>query len=309
MQIVVNGLMDHQDNLNIYSQQSGFRQGVSKRVEGVYTQYMIDDESAYNTAENSSAKSILKSSGSYYTNVLMRLGFEESNPPVADLLRQYHHLEGEWIIASPIHWEATHNDAMITSVGSALSLNQEAHALYLKVADFLNHYGFESFYHDPTTWLFRIDNQPSIQTSSIYFLLHQSIQSTLMQLDSSLFWQRLITELQMLFSAPLEYQLNENERVNGVWFWGNGLFQSNFSFDIFTDDEVLLNLTSPQLSIQPFSTDLDFKKNCLICIKYPEKLELSWLEDKVKKNKVDWYWNNVAYSQASSQWWSRLWRK
>ena len=41
-----------------YSQQLDFWQGASERVEGVYTEYMTDDEQACNTAKNSSAKSI-----------------------------------------------------------------------------------------------------------------------------------------------------------------------------------------------------------------------------------------------------------
>jgi len=42
----------------IYSQQLGFRRGGNKRVEGVYTEYMTDDERISNKAENSSAQSI-----------------------------------------------------------------------------------------------------------------------------------------------------------------------------------------------------------------------------------------------------------
>jgi DNA mismatch repair protein MutS len=47
-----------QQNLEIYSQQLGFQQGVSERVEGVYTQDMTDDESTCNTAEKTSAQRI-----------------------------------------------------------------------------------------------------------------------------------------------------------------------------------------------------------------------------------------------------------
>jgi hypothetical protein len=43
---------------HIYLQQSGFRLGANERDEGVYTQYMTDDERGCNNAENSSAKSI-----------------------------------------------------------------------------------------------------------------------------------------------------------------------------------------------------------------------------------------------------------
>ena len=46
----------HQEKL--YSQQSRVLQGASERVEGVYTQYMTDDERTGNTAESASAKSI-----------------------------------------------------------------------------------------------------------------------------------------------------------------------------------------------------------------------------------------------------------
>ena len=42
--------------LNTYSQRLDCQQGASKRVEGVYTKYMTDDERACNAAENSSAK-------------------------------------------------------------------------------------------------------------------------------------------------------------------------------------------------------------------------------------------------------------
>ena len=38
-----------------------------------------------------------------------------TDPPLADLLRRYHNLDGDWLVLSPVHWQATHNDAMIVA--------------------------------------------------------------------------------------------------------------------------------------------------------------------------------------------------
>ena len=76
--------------LDIYSQQSRFRQGASERVEGVYTQYMTDDERDCNTAENASAKSIHRVS-----STLIRKRLAEGNlTEASQLLGRLFSLQG-----------------------------------------------------------------------------------------------------------------------------------------------------------------------------------------------------------------------
>ena len=75
---------------SMYSQQLGFRQGASERVEEVYTQYMTDDERDCNTAENASAKSIHRVS-----STLIRKRLAEGNlTEASQLLGRLFSLQG-----------------------------------------------------------------------------------------------------------------------------------------------------------------------------------------------------------------------
>lgn len=243
----------------------------------------------------------------YYQNILVGLGFKSENLPLAKFLSLYHHLpEGQWLVASPIHWEATHNDAMIVATGSGLDLDDsESRLWFAEVARFLQDDHFEPFFHDGQTWLFRINGKPQITSRPVQSMLHQSIMPTLNSLDSSLYWQRLITELQMYLSAhPLNLQRENKLPINGLWFWGEGEFKIIEKRPAATDDEKLLNLGLAEISALTSETIIE--KNHLIIINDQKEIELCHLNDKISKNKVHWYWNNLAYSTRATHWWSRF---
>jgi hypothetical protein len=246
---------------------------------------------------------------SYYLNFLACLGFNPIHPPLADLLRLYHHLDGEWLIASPIHWQATHNDAMVIATGEALELTEEeSRLLFAEVTQFLTADDFSPIYHDAKTWLFKISTKPTISSASVDTMLHQSMMPVLKAMDSTLFWQRLITELQMYLSShPFNQQRQNKLAVNGLWFWGNGEFRVTTNRKIVTDDEVLLaNLSS--LGQMSFLMPTAIAKNDLVFVKYPQQIDLSKIEDNTQKITARWFWNNMAYIKQKNHWWSRLWR-
>ncbi|ASQ45899.1 hypothetical protein [Legionella clemsonensis] len=249
----------------------------------------------------------LPSQGSYYPNALTCLGCDALNPPLAELLSRYYQLQGQWLIASPIHWEATHNDAMIVAVDEMLELDdKESRRWFAVITEFLNTSGIETFYHDAYTWLLKIDDQPAINSKSVYKILHQSLMPTLAALDKELFWQRFITELQMFLSShPLNNQRQSKLTINGLWLWGEGEFKPTRKEPLFTDDEILLKSVK---QAQPVPSSLIFPKNSLLLIKYPHHIDIASLREKTQKKSVQWYWNNLAYSQPSIKWWVRLWR-
>lgn len=253
---------------------------------------------------------ILSGEGAYLLNFMHCLGFERANPPLADLLGFYHHLEGQWLIASPVHWEASHNDAMLTGAGNALELSEEESRDFFKeVSAFLKADGFEPFYHDACTWLFRIDDKPLIQSPPPQTILHQSLMPYLDAMEHSFFWQRLITELQMYLSShPLNAKREDKPAINGLWFWGAGQFQIEANQRLVTDDEQLLAL-APQMQgqINPLTDQSILEKDQLLLIQEPEQIEYCHLLEKTKKNKTHWYWNNLAYLSQPPSWWKRLW--
>ena len=160
----------------------------------------------------------------YYHNILNCLGYPPNHPPVADLLRRYHKLEGQWLVASPIYWQATHNDAMIMACDDALDLlDDESRRWFVALSKFLVHDKVKLHYHDAYTWLIQFKESPPINTIPVHMLLQQSMMQQLQTLDSTLFWSRFITENQMFFS---EHALNKARAgrypINGVWIWGGG---------------------------------------------------------------------------------------
>jgi hypothetical protein len=253
------------------------------------------------------ASKALSRQSSYHHRILDCLGYEPEHQPLANLLKLYHQLEGNWVIASPVHWEASHNDAMLSAAGSDLELSDEESRLWFtEVADFLKADGFTPVYHDAYTWLFKIDDKPKISSQSVQTLLHHSLMPVFSSLDSSIYWQRLITELQMYLSAhPLNLKRQELT-INGLWFWGEGAFELKDRRAIISDDEVLLAYArATKAAISPLTPTTLFSKDQLVIINDPK--QVCGFAEKIKKYKVNWYWNNCSYSSQARSWWSRLW--
>lgn len=250
----------------------------------------------------------LMSYGSYHSNLLLCLGYGPLSLPLAELLKLYHHLDGKWLVASPIHWEATHNDAMIVALDERLELSEEESLLwFLEVKKFLKEDNFDPIYHSAGQWLFNIDDKPIINSKAAPAILHQSVMPILNAIDATFFWQRLITEMQMYLSShPLNRQREAKLAINGLWFWGEGEFKQSVTRPIATDDEVLLNHLKGEVSL--LTPDTALKKDHLVLITKPQEISLSKLEEKTKKSTTHWYWNNQAYSCETKHWWSRLWR-
>ena len=166
--------------------------------------------------------------GNFYHNILTCLGYSYEKPPVADLLRRYHGLEGQWLIASPIHWQATHNDAMIVASGSELQLSDQVSRLWFAAfKEFVTADHFNVHYHDAHTWLIQCDGKPLLDSKPVHTLHHKSLMPELRKLDETLYWQRLITEGQMFFSEhPLNKDRLASYSINGLWFWGGGNYRS-----------------------------------------------------------------------------------
>lgn len=154
----------------------------------------------------------------YYLNLLTCLGYPPQNPPLGHFLSLYHQLEGRWLIASPIHWQATHNDALILATGKELELTStQARLWFDALAQFFKEENINMIYHDDCMWLISIDNKPEIFSQSVYSMLHQSLMPAFAKMDKTFFWQRLITEIQMYMgSHPLNAQRQEKPIVNGL---------------------------------------------------------------------------------------------
>ena len=247
--------------------------------------------------------------GNYYHHILACLGDSNDVPPVADVLRRYHDLDGQWLIVSPVHWQATHNDAMIVATGHELQLSEEESRLWFTaLSEFMAFDHIHLHYHDAYTWLLQSDGKPPITARTLHALRHQSMMPEIQTLDSTLFWPRLITETQMLFSShPLNKSRTEKYQINGVWIWGSTLKHTVRSKPLVCHDGRLIKLAkllSTDVKAYPSLASLS-KNSVLLCSEINED-EHALLQTRFQNETVHWYWNNMAYQSKPKSLWSRL---
>lgn len=242
----------------------------------------------------------------YLLNLMTCLGFHEESPPVADFLRQSYQLEGEWLVIEPVYWEATHNDAMIMAAGNQLQLtDDESHTLFTDIAAFLAEDGLSLHYHNAHTWLVKVDGKAKITSRPTNLMLNQSMMSAIKDMDDTLYWQRVMTELQMLLgSHPCNQQETRPVPINGVWVYGYGRFAFDSNKAIMTDDEHLL--ASFPVNIARLSLDKPVGSNAIILINDYQKIVMSDLLAAIGNRSVGWFWNNIAWLTPRKSWWARL---
>ena len=250
--------------------------------------------------------------GNYYHNLLSCLTYPVDSPPIADLLRRYHGLEGQWLIASPIHWQATHNDAMIVASGSELQLSDDESRLWFTALEaFLAPENISLYYHDAHTWLLQYDGRPHIFSKPVHVLQHQSMMPELKKLDDTLFWQRFITENQMFFSA---HSLNKTRiglyPINGLWIWGGGSLRARVKIPLVYHDDSSLKLAKLlSTNVIDYTSLPSLSNNCVLLCNDFGQHDQHVLQTQLNKNTVRWYWNNVAYISKPNSWLSRLMEK
>lgn len=246
--------------------------------------------------------------GNFYHHVLSCLAYPLDSPPVGDLLRRYHGLDGQWLVASPIFWQATHNDAMIVSSGDELNLSEkESRRWFVALAEFVAADNINLHYHDAHTWLLQYDARPLIFAKPVYKMHHQSMMPALKALDKTLFWQRFITENQMFFSGHV---LNKARiglhPINGLWIWGGGQLRERVDTPMYCAGSLAKLASLVSINVNDLETTQRLAKNGVVLLKSLSADELLTLQTRLQKYTTHWYWNNVAYLSKPKSFMSRL---
>lgn len=245
----------------------------------------------------------LTSQGMAILNFLAVLGYDASQLPLADLYKTQKNLKGDWAILTPVYWRVTHNDAMIVDQGEALQLTEsEARSCFQCLLD---HYANENnsfFYYDKNNWLINIDEKPALKAQSVFKIIGRSLMPELAQLDSTLFWQKWFTECQMLFASHLILS-----KVNGIWVWGTGHLTQKKHLTVCVDETFfpLADLCCDQVVL--YNPSLNLGGFQMILLNDFNKLSPSHQKELMNAPAV-WYWNDLAYSLASTNWFIRIWR-
>ena len=118
-------------------------------------------------------------------NILASIGCQREKPPLADFLRQYYLLDGEWLIVSPIHWHATFKDVTITATGHDLGLSKaDGRSLFNMMQKEFPEMRWH--YHDQYTWLVQSDQVVAIDSQPPHLICNSSCNMHLKNLDKTL---------------------------------------------------------------------------------------------------------------------------
>lgn len=246
-----------------------------------------------------------------YLNLLQSLGYASHQLPLASLLSQLHDLEGDWLILSPIHWQATHNDAMIMAHGDTLSLSEdESRTWFKELSAYLEKDQFELVYHNAEIWLIRKKSMLPIQAKSVYQMFHRSMMPELSALDDTLFWQQFLTETQMFLSSHDLNQARIQEQkpvLNGVWVWGAGhLALSEAVICTVQSFEKMARICSTNVHI--YSPQVSLRDINILLLSDLSDLS-SQHKEKLTQSSIRWFWNDFSYLSKKRRWWHQLRRK
>lgn len=244
----------------------------------------------------------LVSQGSALLNLLSCLDYDVENPPLAALLAKYHQLEGDWLVLNPAHWQASHNNVVITAFGKELELAEsELKALFHLFSDYLREGGVALYYHDESTWLLSSTHNSLLKTKTIHQIVNKPLMFELAQMDTTMYWQKFFTESQMFFSSQQQLVLN------GVWLWGGGRLGKKKELSIIADYSFfeLAQLCATDVSLyEPTSSLTDYDLLLLSDISVLNKTH----QEQLEKKEVSWFWNDQAYVYSPASWFTRLWR-
>ncbi|MDF1645490.1 MAG: hypothetical protein P1U61_00705 [Legionellaceae bacterium] len=229
--------------------------------------------------------------------LLKAFGYADNALPVAELLARYHKLSGVWAVLSPIHWETTHNDAL-------MMLGDASRDLFEAFQAFLAEDNMQLYYHDVNTWLLRCDAHPFPKTKPLHAVLQHSMRPLLKALETEPFWLRFLTEAQMFLSR---YQ----QTVNGVWFWGGSACHAADSRPLVVcgDESEAWHAAARLVSsdVRLYHSDMMIEKNSVCFVPTFSSDILENLGAKLNKHTVNWSWNDTTYMTKPKRFWAKLW--
>lgn len=248
---------------------------------------------------------VIPNQADYFLNILVGLGYGSEQLPLGDFLAQYQGLHaGAFVVAEPIYWEASHNDAFILSFGDDFGLTEaEAKAFFEALKTFFKADVIEAIYFEKTRWLLEKSNKVIINAKPTKQMVHQSLMPAFNAMDSSMYWQQLMTELQMFLSNhPLNEKRLDKIPINGLWIYGEGSFLMPHDKKIISDDCQLVHQFEGSVAPLTDKTVLD-EDSCLL-ITNPASLP-----HEMPNIPTTWRWNNAAFIIKKTNLWHRMWRK
>ncbi len=244
----------------------------------------------------------IEKSDSIAEQLLYCLGYTQQTMPLAAVLAKTRQLTGAWAVITPCHWEASHNNVMLTAYGKQLHASKPQ---WQDCFDRLIHHWSESieFYcYDEETWLLSSPRLSALQAQPVAQLIGLPLMPALANLDSTLFWQKFFTESQMFFAT----HPNDNP-INGIWVWGQGELMANDHRIICADNYFLPLAQACSASAIELHSQLDLSTVEILLLPHLDVLSEKQ-QKQIHQKARRWYWRDHAYTCKKASWFTHLWR-
>ena len=136
------------------------------------------------------------------------------------------HIQNEYLLhADPVCIQPDRQHAVLIAHDALQVSQDEAEQLIASVNAFFAEDGWQLCAHTPQRWYLRGVRLSDIQTFPLHDVMGKNIQPYLPQGNDSVYWHKLLNEVQMLLhSHPVNLQRAAQGKlpVNSLWFWGGG---------------------------------------------------------------------------------------
>lgn len=195
--------------------------------------------------------------------------------------------EGQWHIASPIHWEASHNDVMIVAEGPQ-AFTQAALQVFQK---FLGTDGIEVHPYSSNLWLFQTTQLSVLNSACLHQVMHRSFKNFLVELPAD--WRTWFTEIQMLFHQELK---PSHSPINGVWVWGTGNVH-------LPPQEIWTMGDFPGVNTKPWTPKKPILTEGVLLVGASHAAQIEAL---FSNQDVQWWWRDQYYQMLRPSLWQKL---
>lgn len=275
-------------------------------------------------------KSAKKSKKSPGKDIYQQLEAIFSAPlPIAELGalgENFYTSDSDWLRIDPVQLYA--DLAQVFLIGNThLNLqSDEIEELKNTINDFLKSESLEIFVANALEWYLKIPFNLEIKTHSLYSAQGKNIYNYLPEGKQKAFWQKLLTELQMLLevnSVNKKRKIAYLPLVNSVWFWGEGklteLKLSNPFTAIVTNQSVVKGITKLSDTnlisfTQPVENFSSGKYLFVINLETDNKTlinkQFEIFHDLIKKNQIDSVevecLDGITYIRKAKSWWQKI---
>lgn len=151
-----------------------------------------------------------------------------AEPPIAPLSAHGDGLDvsdGWWLRVDPVHLVAD-RDQLYLSASEILEVTQsEADSIVAELNRLYEDEGWWFAAPTPRRWYLRLPQPLVMRTTPTHTAMGRRVGEVLPQGEDALYWQRVMTEIQMVLHAcPVNARRREEGRleINSLWFWGGG---------------------------------------------------------------------------------------